>query len=135
MKIKENLQVVVYVPRLPATAVGTILIEIRRCLEQCRFRCMTFTAHWKAIVNMPICSQHGEEAGPQLPALLGRREGLSIANHDESVACARQKNIQTFRRKHEPNVSRRVAAGQRNQDNVALLSLIVVCYVVSIAAT
>lgn len=100
------LPVVGNIPGFPASTVGAILVEVLRDLEQSRFCWMPLTARWKPVVNVPIRSEHGEKARPQLPALLGRRKGLSIANHDERVACSGQEDVETFRSKHEADITR-----------------------------
>lgn len=94
---------------------------------------MTLAACREAVVDMPIHPQHIEEASPQLTALFGRRESFTVADHDEPVACAGQKDVETFGSEHESDIMHRVAAGERDQDNLALLALIIVCYMMRVA--
>lgn len=75
---------------------------------------------------MTVLLHEVQEWRPCLICIATLEEGLRIANHDESVAGSRKQDIESLRRKHEPNVAFFVATRERYNDNLTLFTLVVI---------
>ena len=75
---------------------------------------------------MTLLLHEVQEWRPCLICIATLDEGLRIANHDESVAGSRKQDIESLRRKHEPNVAFFVATRERYNDNFTLFTLVVI---------
>jgi hypothetical protein len=75
---------------------------------------------------MAVLLHEVQEWRPCLIRIATLEEGFRIANHDESVAGSRKQNIESLRRKHEPNVAFSVATRERYNDNLTLFTLVVI---------
>ena len=89
---------------------------------------MALTLDGYSIVYMTASSQESKNLGPEcLPrGVAGVAERLSVANHDEAIACTREENVDTFRGEHEADVTIRVAARERNNHYVAFFALVII---------
>ena len=67
-----------------------------------------------------------EKLRPERTTLLRTPECVGVANHDQTIPSAREKNVETLRSKHETKVIGFIAASQRRNDNVTFLALVVV---------
>lgn len=75
---------------------------------------------------MTVLFHEVQEWRPCLICIATLEEGLRIANHDESIAGSRKQDIESLRRKHEPNVALFVATRERYNDNLTLFTLVVI---------
>lgn len=55
------------------------------------------------------------------------KESRCISHHQKGVPRPRQKHVEPLRGGHEPNVPGFIAAGQCRDDDIALLTLIIIC--------
>ena len=78
-------------------------------------------------VDMAFAFKRFEQYIPRFVALASLHESVRIANHDHCVPRTREENCQTLRRGHEPDIVIRVAPRERNDDDIAFFSLVVVC--------
>ena len=81
----------------------------------------------ESIVNVAILLQMIEDASPNIASLPSVYESLRIPNHDQCIARPRNQNIQAFFLGQKANVVRLVASGERNENNVTFLALIIIC--------
>jgi hypothetical protein len=114
------------IPLFATSTVGAMLIEILRGFQQGSPIRMTLALHRKTVVHVSVSSEHFEKLSPKLAALASGAESLRVTDHDERVACTRQEDVKSFGGVHEPDIARRVTAGERDEDNVALFALVVV---------
>lgn len=89
---------------------------------------MLFTLHWKSIVQMPVGLEQLEEWCPSCGSLLALHERSHIADQNDAIAGAGDQDVESFRGSHEANITGLVAAGKRGNHNIALFTLIVVCF-------
>ena len=90
---------------------------------------MAFAACWKALVEVTFVDKEVEELRPKLSTFLRVSEGLFIPYHDACIPGTRQEDVDSFRRKHEPDVIRGITTSQRDDHYPALFALVVI-YVV-----
>ena len=76
---------------------------------------------------MPSIYEHVEQLRPEFLPFTRLLECGGIADHDEAIACTREEHVQAFRGVHESDVSGIIASCERNNDNVTLLALVVIC--------
>ena len=82
------------VPGFQATTIGTFLGKVVGALQKSRSIRVSLTLHRKPVVDMSIVPEQVEQFRPDLSALPGIHECVSIPNHDECVPCSGQQNIQ-----------------------------------------
>ena len=87
---------------------------------------MLLALDWKAVIYMTVLLHEVQEWRPCLICIATLEKGLCIANHDKSVAGSRKQDIESLRRKHEPNIAFFVATCEGYNDNVAFLTLVIV---------
>jgi hypothetical protein len=72
--------------------------------------------------------EHAEQLCPEFLSFARILEGAGVADHDEAIARTREEYVQTFWGIHESYVVIFIASREGNDDDVALLSLVVVCF-------
>jgi hypothetical protein len=84
------------------------------------------TKNRKAIVEVSALFEELEKGGPCVSAFSAAHKCVHVADHDDAASGPREKHIEPFRRRHEPDVSVLVASSQARNNDVALLPLVVV---------
>lgn len=87
---------------------------------------MTLADYRQTLVEMAFFSQATEQLAPSVTAFTSVHERLSVADHDEGIPCSRKHHSHAFRRGHKSYIVRRVAPGEREDDNIAFFSLVVI---------
>ena len=80
----------------------------------------------KSIEYMAAIFQEVKKFRPQIPGRFGGFEGSGITYKDETIACTRNKNVETFRGVHEPDCAMRVRSSQTRDHYITFFTLIVV---------
>jgi hypothetical protein len=68
-----------------------------------------------------ILTEQLKKGHPSWLPLSTFHEGNGVADHDKSVPCTQNEQVQTLGSGHEANVANGVAASKRRNDNVTLL--------------
>lgn len=92
---------------------------------------MLFALHRKPIIKVALTLKQFEERNPCVSATFALHEGRHVSDKHETVACSRQQDVQALWGSHESDVARVVASGKGSYDDLAFLTLEVVCVVVS----
>ena len=96
-------------------------------LEQCYLIGMLFTSRWKPIEEVVILAKLYEKRLPHGRGRLAGCEAIRIANENESISGSREEDIESLIAPHESDVTSPVSSRQTHDDNLALLSLKVIC--------
>jgi hypothetical protein len=123
-----------YRPRLQTAPIRTLLVEVVRTLQDGSSIGVPLAPHGKPVVDMSVVHEQIEQFGPDFITLAGILECVGVPNHDERIACPRQKNVKALRCTHEANIFISVASCKGCNDNVAFLSLIIVYHPITMSA-
>jgi hypothetical protein len=88
---------------------------------------VSLALHRKSVVQLPFYAKVVEKRHPGLFSLPAILEGLSISNHDQRVAGSRQQDVKSLWSCHKSDIGRFIAACEGGNDDIALLSLIIIC--------
>ena len=88
---------------------------------------MSFALHRQAVVQVAMLMKKVKKRMPCRTALFTPQECFHISNQNDAIACSGDKDVEAFRRSHEANVPELVATSEGSNNDVTLLTLIIVC--------
>lgn len=113
-------------PWLGTSSIWAVFVEFFRATQEHLSARMALTLYRQSIVNMIPGFENRHETFPQSLTFAGAHECFSIANHDQRISSSGQQDVESFWRRHESNISTRIASRQRDYDDIAFFSLVVV---------
>jgi hypothetical protein len=87
---------------------------------------MLLTLHWKAIIHMTSTLELLHQWYPHLLSFATVHECFGVADQNQGISGSRQKNIDSLRSTHEPDVTIAIATGQACDDDFTFFTLIIV---------
>jgi len=114
------------VPRLGASSIWTVRDKVLFMFQDgCSLRVL-LALDRKPIVYMTVLNKLCKKRNPNIFTFSARFEGVCITYHDECIPCPGQKDIESLRCGHEPNIGPFIAASERRNDDLALFTLVII---------